>query len=157
MQSLTMNTSFKNGSKLCSAYKSWKSLDPELMTEIYDRNVSGRTSTDLESYSSFEAETLPPPTKFADSRRKLLEMEAHGTPTPVMSPTSSSSDDVLNFPFSNCSDFPVLDVDLFCLVDIATQLTSSEKAARRIYQRKSNFVRGLQNEAERRRQGGCKC
>jgi hypothetical protein len=146
----------QNSRKLCTADKSWKSLDAGSLAKIYDKDVSGQclSSADLESHPSSEACTLPPPAKFSNSRRKLLEMEIHdvGVSLPSMSPTACSTDTVFNFSFTNCSNIPVLLDDLSCLVDIAPQPTSPQKAVRRNHRRKMNFSLGLQNEAERQRQ-----
>ncbi len=140
----------------CKMRKSWNSwkLDAGTLNESCDTNAFCRflPSTDLESYLLSETPTLPPPAKFSDSRRKLLERSV-ATTSPLMSPPSSSTDSTLSFAFSDCSDFPVLQEDFFFLAAYAPQPMSPQKLAGRNHQRRmANFILGLQNEAERRRQ-----
>jgi hypothetical protein len=146
--------------KLCSADKSWKSLDAASLNTLYESVGSGKclTSNDLESYPSSEALALPPPAKF--SRRKLqLDMETNdaGASTPSKTLSTSSSDTMLSFPSAedDFADSLVLQ-EFFCDADNASQPISPKKAARRKLQREANFALGLQNEAERRRQAGPK-
>ncbi len=142
------------GRKLCTADKSWKSLDAGSLNETYVKNLSaqGLASADFESYPSSETQKLPPPAKFFNSRQKLLDMETGRTDStsPLVSPASSSTDTMVSFPFSDGPESPASREDCFCSL---YQPVSPKKAALRNLQRKSNFVVGLQNEAERRRQG----
>ncbi len=75
--------------------------------------------------------------------------------SPMASPSSSSTDTLLSFAFTDDSDCQckVLQEDIFCN---SPQPVSPQKAALRKLQRMSNFALGLQNEAERRRQGRCR-
>ena len=150
------------GRKLCSADKSWKSLDAASLNNLYEfvGSVECLTSNDLESYPSSEALTLPPPAKFSNSRRKLqldVEINDAGASTPSMTLSSSSSDTMLSFPFAE-DDLPepLVLQEFICNADNASQPISPQKAARRKLQREANFALGLQNEAERRRQTGPK-
>jgi hypothetical protein len=146
--------------KLCTADKAWKSLDAASLDKAYDTIVPDRclASTDLESYPSSKSPTLPPPAKFFISRRKqseMMETRDAGASSPLTPSSCSSTDNVLSFLFEGSvgSDSPVLQGDYFYLAEYAPQPLSPQKAARRNLQRKVNFALGLQNEAERRRQG----
>jgi hypothetical protein len=145
--------------KICSADKSWKSLDAASLDKLYANDEFGQilTSTDLESSPSLEAQALPPPAKFSNSRHKLMEKHDDDTSSPSTALSSSSSDTILTFPFAedDCSDFAAVQEKFLCLAINAPQPSTLQKAELRKLQRKLNFVLGLQNEAERRRQGCC--